>query len=392
MTNYDWIVIGSGITGSALSYELIKKGLSVLLLEKDPKPDNATSYSYGGLAYASGTDKLSRQLCQEGIELHRHLSQELEADTEFREVDLCLTIASKNDPKTIAKNYDKFVIKPEILTVKEACELEPLLNPDAISGVLKLPNGHINPSKTNQAYQQAFLRLGGDIKFECVNTFIQQENEIQGVVTSQNQYYAKNTVICAGGLSCLLLKELGINLNLYFTHAQLIMTPPVDFKLSTMVMPGDLQRLNLEEKATNTDMITSWNNQSSELIADVIDPGIIQFLNGSLCLGQISQIITNPHTKSNSIESENRIRQEVCKIIPALENISGTWHNCLVAFTPNADFLVGQINELMGLYVFSGFTHTFVIAPPLARHFVSWVTGETNISALGINEHILHIK
>ena len=92
MQNYDWIVIGGGITGSALSYELVKKGWKTLLIEKDPILNNATQYSYGGLAYWSANSPLTCQLYQQGMEIHRHLSQELEEDTEFREIDLLLTI------------------------------------------------------------------------------------------------------------------------------------------------------------------------------------------------------------------------------------------------------------------------------------------------------------
>jgi len=52
-TTYDYIIIGGGITGSALSYELANLGSRVLLLEKETHPLNATFYSYGGLAYWS---------------------------------------------------------------------------------------------------------------------------------------------------------------------------------------------------------------------------------------------------------------------------------------------------------------------------------------------------
>ena len=160
MTAYDWIVVGGGITGAALGYELAKKGLRVLLLEKDANASNATRYSYGGLAYWSGTTELTRQLAQEGIEQHRRLAEELEADTEFRELDLLLTIDVEEDPQAVADRSASFAIPPRLLTVAQACEREPLLNPTAIAGVLQIPHGHINAQKTTQAYLQAFARAG----------------------------------------------------------------------------------------------------------------------------------------------------------------------------------------------------------------------------------------
>ncbi|MGL5077240.1 MAG: NAD(P)/FAD-dependent oxidoreductase, partial [Waterburya sp.] len=207
MPTYDWIVIGAGITGACLAYELSKQGFQVLLLEKDATPNNATVYSYGGLAYWSGTDELTRTLGQEGIELHRQLSEELGADTEFRELDLVLTIDRQDDPETIAQNYAHFAITPELLNVQDACILEPLLNPNAIAGVLKLPHGHIHPQKTTNAYLQAFERNAGKIVYEQVIELLRRGDDVVGVKTPDNLYYAANTIVCAGGLSRSLLQQ-----------------------------------------------------------------------------------------------------------------------------------------------------------------------------------------
>ena len=133
MKTYNWIVVGGGITGAALSYELVNKGFSVLLLDRHSTPENATRYSYGGLAFWSGTTDLTRQLCAEGIARHRTLSEELDAETQFRELDLLLTIAPDRDPQAAASAFAHFAIPPRLLDVAEACELEPLLNREAIA-------------------------------------------------------------------------------------------------------------------------------------------------------------------------------------------------------------------------------------------------------------------
>lgn len=370
---YDIIIVGGGITGSALAYELAKKKAKVLLLEKDIISNNATRYSYGGLAYWSGITPINRQLCREGIEIHRNLSDELDKETEFREIDLILYILREIDPESILNNYSKFEIQPELLSIQEACEVEPLLNSKAISGVLKLPHGHINTEKTNQAYLDAFVRLGGEIKYIQVTQLIKQEQKVIGVETAENKYYANKVIICAGGLTRALLKTVGINLKIYFSNAQVIVTKPTEIKLRTLVMPALLQRLSLENKVTQPEKEDLWSNPTSDVLESICEAGAIQFLDNHLFLGQISQFITNPYTKVDSLRSEQEIRQDIGHILPALKDISGTLQQCLVAFSNNTQPLIGEIEGWTGIYTFSGFTSTLIFAPPLARHFANWL-------------------
>ena len=375
MTTYDWIVVGGGFTGSALAYEL-SKNFKVLLLEKDVRADNATVYSYGGLAYWSGTTSLTRQLGREGIELHRNLEAELDADTEFRELDLLLTIDIDDNPVTVAKDFERFAIQPEILNVSEACQIELLLNRDAIAGVLKLPHGQVNAQKMTLAYQQALVRNGGKIEYEEVTNFVRQQDEIRGVVTLHNTYHAANTVVCAGGLTHSLLKKAGIANQTYFTHADVIKTEPVDLQLNSIVMPARQKRFALEAIGKTLEEL-AWDNPDNIVKKSILDPGVAQLKDGSLFLGQISAIATNPHYTPDIVTAQTQIRQAIAPILPDLAHISGTCYHCLVAFSDNGIATIGNLN-LKGLYVFSGFTSTIVYAPPLARHFAAWVSGEDN--------------
>lgn len=366
---YDWIVVGGGITGAALCYELAKKGFAVLLLEQYATPQNATRYSYGGLAYWSGSTPLTRQLCQEAIARYQILSQELDADIQFRELDLLLTISVDSDPKATASSYTRFAIPPRLLNVQEACELEPLLNREAISGALTVKHGHIHPEKTAQAYIQAFLRAGGEMQIDQVLQLLQN-----GVKTTAETYHSANVIICAGGLSRQLLKSSGISIKLYFTHAEIIKTPPVDLCLRTLIMPANLQRFQLEAESTRIDKL--WNESGNQPVPPILDAGAIQFQDGSLCLGQISRVLTDPHAQVNSEESEIWLRKSIGKVLPTLENLSGTWHHCLVAFSSNGLPLIGAIPGFESLHIFSGFSNPLVIIPPLAKRFANFTTGK----------------
>jgi glycine/D-amino acid oxidase-like deaminating enzyme len=382
MTSYDWIVIGGGITGSALAYELGKKSFQVLLLEKDRQADNATVYSYGGLPYWSGTDSLTRQLGKEGIELYRHLSAELDAEIEFRELDLLLTVNADEEPAKIAQNYQHFAFQPEILDNQTACQLEPLLNYDAISGVLKLPHGQVNALKTALAYQKAFQRQrnGGTIKYEKVVDFVRYQDIIQGVITKDNTYYAANTVVCGGGLTHSLLKTAGITTKIYFTHAQVIKTKPVkEFKLNSIIMPAVQHRFALEATAKTLEQQFAWENPDNQIFKSILDAGAAQIQDGSFFLGQISAIVTNPHHTLDKAIAEKQIRQEITRILPSLATIPGTCHHCLVAFNREKIAIIGNLKNLRGIYLFSGFTSTMIFAPPLAKHFANWVSGKDNL-------------
>ncbi|KAM3115284.1 NAD(P)/FAD-dependent oxidoreductase [Phormidesmis sp. 146-33] len=378
MKTYDWIVVGAGMTGAALSYELAKQGFSTLLLEQHDPLQGATRYSYGGLAFWSGTTDLTRQLFAEGIEMHRQLSDELDTDTQFREMDLLLTIAAHNDPQKMAENYTPFAIPPQLLTVDEACELEPLLNREAISGALTVKHGHIEPELTTQGYCQAFQQLGGDFKIAHVTGLVRTGDQVSGVTTRDQTFHSAHVVMCAGGISRQLLKEAGIRVKQFFTHAELIETPPVEIKLRTLVMPAEGERFQLEAKSTQPTVEDLWNELGHEPTPAILDAGAIQFLNGTIRLGQVSRTLTDPHAAIDPLQSESDLRAKIRTILPTLGDLPGTWHHCLIAFSSDRLPLIGAIPGTRGIHVFSGFSNPLVVVPTVARRFAACMNGKTD--------------
>ncbi|NEP85690.1 MAG: FAD-binding oxidoreductase [Okeania sp. SIO2C2] len=378
MKSYDWIVVGGGITGAALSYELAKKGFTVLLLEKYPTLKGATRYSYAILSYWSGTTDWTNQLFQEAKERHHYLSEELEADTQFQELDLLLTIATEYDPKKIATNFSQCNIVPRLISVQEACEMEPLLNQEAIAGALTVPSGHVSPEATTLAYCQAFTKIGGQTEIAEVTGLVKTGDHITGVHTTTQTYHAANVVICAGGISRHFLKSAGIPTRVYFTHAEMLEIPPVELQLNTSVLTAVQKRFQCEAATSKVEFEQMWDEPGHEFVPFSLDAGAIQFKNGSIRIGQISRVLTDPYTKVDPTQSEVAMRAEIGKVLPALENLPATWHHCLVAYSADDLPLIGAIPHLEGIHIFSGFSSPFAFVPPLAKRFANYVVGEND--------------
>jgi glycine/D-amino acid oxidase-like deaminating enzyme len=370
MKTYDWLVIGAGLTGAALSYELSVAGFSVLLIEQDQDPQGSTRYSYGGIPYWSGTTELTTQLAQEGIERYQHLSEELGNDIELRNIDLLLTIAADtSDLATIRSKFNHFAIQPQLLDAKAAAELEPMLNPKAIAGAIHFNHAHVNPELLVKAYQSGLLRNGGEI---CIDQVIGFHPE--GVNTRQSKYYGANIAVCAGGLGRSLLKNSGISIRLYFTHADVIETAPCELSLRSMVMPAITERFKLEIETSENDRL--WDLSDRELLPISIDVGAIQFKNRQLRIGQLSQAHTNPNFCQDLSQTERSIREQVKHILPAIASVPGSCHHCLVAFTHDSLPLIGSVTD--NIHIFSGFTSPFVFVPPLAKRFAQSATKSIN--------------
>lgn len=375
MENYDAIVVGAGITGAAIAYELQNQGQRVLLLEKDRQPSNATAFSYGGIIYWAGATPLQRQLCHESRYRWTHLSQELGGETEYRELELLLYLKPEDDRQVLARQFNPCLIHPQYVDSLTAIAIEPQLNPHGIAGAFVVPQGHSHSGKTVNAYLQAFLRRGGKIQLGKGSALITEKNTVIGIKTATDRIFAKRTILATGGQSLSLLAPHGVNLPLYFTHAALLQTAPTKESLRCMVMPADLQqRPNLEALAPQVD----WQNPNGQCLATVLEAGAVQFFDRRIFLGQISQLVTSPHYRPDLGWVEKELQTAIAKILPNLAKLPVTAHHCLVAFSGQTLPLAGEIPSLPGLVLFTGFTHPLVYVPPLANKLAKHLTNSVD--------------
>ncbi len=368
MQTYDAIVVGNGLTGAALSYELAKAGQSVLLMD-DGNPDSGTRYSYGGIGYWAGTTELMETLFHAGMARHRELPDELSADTQLRELDLLLTVEKESDIDSLKREYSIFRTPPRFISAQTAGEIEPQLNPEAIAGAFTTRHAHVNPMLLVAAYNQAFRRLGGHHNISAVAGLVRIQDRVTGITTTAQAYPAGKVVVAAGAYSRQILQKAGLQVPLFFTHAEIIETPPLAVRVRSLIMPASNNRLKQETEAAE-----HWQ-PDQQIIPPVLEPGIIQFADGTARIGQISRFHSAYSLPADATESEARMRRAIAQKIPALKGVRGTWRHCLVSFTQGGLPLLGPVPQVSGLHLFSGFTGPFALVPAIAQRYAQHLSG-----------------
>ncbi|WP_338462977.1 FAD-dependent oxidoreductase [Synechococcus elongatus IITB7] len=357
----DWLVIGGGLTGVAIAYELQRQGSQVHLVDPQLPETAATRFSYGGAPFWAATSPAIADVFTEGRRIYAELSA-VTGLTLCSDRQILLT-CSEDDQIAIAQSlFANLAQPPQLLDRAEAIAHEPLLADGDTVAAFVSPHPIYDPETVVLAYRQAFLAIGGQISCDRIEAI---QPQVQG---SQRTYTADRLVIAAGASSIAWARSLGYRWPLYFSHAEILETPPLDLRLRAIVMPALQQRFSLERQADQ------WDWDSPEVpaeFASILDAGAVQLSDRRYRLGQISRLATRPGDYCSATESEQQIRMALASVLPAVSVLPATRHHCCVSFSADGLPVAGRTLDHPQVYWFTGFSGPFAWVPGLARHLAS---------------------
>lgn len=223
--SFDVVIVGGGVTGCSIAYQLVKMGKKVLILEKERLACQASSAAAGMLAAQAELEQNGPlfQLALKSQAMFSSLSRELfectGIDIEFVQKGM-LKIAETEemaiDLKTqvdFQRNWDPAI---QWLKSTEIREMEPALSP-SVAGGMYLPNdGHVQPAKLTQAFAKGAIHFGAEIRENTdVLSFIYDHGNVIGVKTSCGEVYCDQVVIATGAWAANLMKTTGVDIPVY---------------------------------------------------------------------------------------------------------------------------------------------------------------------------------
>ena len=202
-------IIGGGIIGLGIGWQLAKSGCSVTIFERDRAGRAASWAAAGMLAPISEVHFEERELLELGsisLRLYPEWVRELEVDSQmcvgYRREGTLIVGVDRDDAGLLQHFYDSqrlLGLKAKWLTGAEARDIEPLLSPQ-ISAAISCPDDHqVDNRLMVSALIAAFRKAGGTL---CENTPItkieMQKGRARGVRIKDRLHEADVIVLAAG--------------------------------------------------------------------------------------------------------------------------------------------------------------------------------------------------
>jgi len=235
----DIVIIGGGILGCALAFDLAGHGLRVELLERRELAREASWASAGIISPATPSYGNRAELALLGYRRYPGLVAEVEEmtglDTGFH-VSGELMLAGMDgvsDLRALLEWQQDAGIRAELLEGQALREYEPALHPDFAAGVLTPDTGSIRLDKFTVALARAAQLRGATIsEFTTVTGIVQSGGRVTGVRTFEGERPAGGVVVAAGAWSGTLLESLDVTVPTHPVRGQMmaISNPPIPIR------------------------------------------------------------------------------------------------------------------------------------------------------------------
>ncbi len=346
------VIIGGGVNGCSLAYNLAKKGMDVVLVEKNYLSSGATGACGAGIRQQWSTRE-NASLAIQSVKIFEGLNKELGQDIEFRQGGYLIAIHDTQEMKQAEKNIAmqrSLGLKVDILQSDEITNVVPILDVKgmrAIGATFCPTDGHANPFKTTFAYADAARKHGAEINTHTKVIGLKATKKmIHSVVTDQGTIHADVVVNAAGIDSKAIAEMVKVKLPLAAYRKEIMATERLEPLFEAMVI-------------SFKDGI--YFSQQKE--------------------GQIVGGIPIPEEKEGyktipTFVFLQHMAQTLTRYAPVLKHVNLLRHwTGFYDVTPDARPILGQVKEVKGFIQCNGFSgHGFMISPSVSKLLTDLIT------------------
>ena len=245
----DVLIVGGGVIGCAIAYNLAKAGVRLLLIEKEGIASQASGASAGMLDPMAeiGPGPLL-ELGLKSLELFPSLTERLREDSGIDAgyypaglLSIARSEAEEEELKGRLNWQRERGLKAGWLTDKEVRGMEPALTPEVRGGIYYPDMAYVNPYRLTQALAQSAVRSGAELRLGCKATgIITSGSRVLGVRLLNEEVRAGHVIIATGAYTGVWGEWLGPKLPIFPVKGQLMALHKMPLILNHVVYAGHL--------------------------------------------------------------------------------------------------------------------------------------------------------
>jgi sarcosine oxidase subunit beta len=290
------IVIGGGILGLSIGYNLAVHGAQVTVIESG-YPGSGFSVRGIGIIHSQWESEQDIRLAKRSRELLEHLSIDLNFNIPFRQGGSLMLAKNESELTKLEENVRKQQlqgIKTEIWPREKIHARYSYLDTEGLAGgTFCRGDGVVHPFSVVFGYWSGLEQHGGKLlRATSVKELKTRGNEVHAVETNQGTYEADNVIITTGYGARQALQSVGIDVPRMFTKHEMFASEPLKFFLEPAIQmqPNGIS--------------------------------IIQSLRGEVICDMVrEEQLGSDNDRSSSLEFLEDAASELTRLIPALRQV-----------------------------------------------------------------------
>ena len=229
----DIAIIGGGVMGCAIAYNLAKEGLKPVVIEKSDIGSEASGSNGGGVRQSARNLK-EMPLAMESIQMYGHLHEELDMDVEYVRQGNLRLCTSEEELETMRKsieNQKTVGLELKMLDRKQVLEINPHVGEKVIGASYCPTDGHVNPFLVTYGFFKKAKSLGARFyTHEEAKEIRMQKGRVTAVVTDKNTFETDLVVDAAGIAGRKVANMVGLDLPMRSIFSEALITeayPPL---------------------------------------------------------------------------------------------------------------------------------------------------------------------
>jgi sarcosine oxidase subunit beta len=351
------VIVGAGIMGLSIAYNLARNhGLTnVVVLDRTYLCGGASGRNGGGVR-AQFSSEGNIRLMQESIRICRDFAREMKINIWFRQGGYLFLVRDEAGRRTLEQSVavqNGCGLGTRMLSPKEAQQVVPELSLEGVvAASYNGDDGVVFPWPFVWGYAQVAEKLGVEIApFTDVVGFDTEGSKITAVVTSKGKIATNRVVNAAGAWSPEVARLLGVELPNHPHRHEICSTEPLKPWLKPLV--ADLSNGLYFSQSMRGEIVGGVTNHD-------VPPGM------------------NMDSSHRFLALYGKALLNTCPILGSVK-VLRQWAGCY-DLTPDANPIVGEVDDIEGFYQASGFMgHGFMMAPVMGRLLAQYIAEGTEL-------------